>query len=408
MKLSLKLAFLNIRRYPLRTLGSALCLLIFGFALFSAVTFTRALNNTVSNALKSRSSGNTVIVKGNAEELDYISKNPDTLETRVFYSHNYVFGNFDIKGVGEFDEIDLSYNMAPDIETLIPNTYFEEFHAISDTDFLVVGRMPQKHSEMLINEQWLKSRHFTDYSVILDKPITISAEYYDIETKKLETKIFFENARIVGVYSEEFLNITALHSNKELAEQYQYGFAFLINSESKAIGIEAYCSIDKIDRVYADFCSKYGEENVIETVLTLPAIERLSGFNTFIGNLMYLASGACALIYVIIRVISTSNYLKEKSLFVTAADAFGCPKSQILGAFAAENIVLLIPICVISSILGSVFVRSIFGLISTYLGIKLDVAIDLGGVFAVLALMLIVEILTLIISVIMPRKNENN
>lgn len=407
MKLSLKLAFLNIRRYPLRTLGSAVCLLIFGFALFSAVTFTRALNNTVSEALKSRSSGNVVIVKKGTEELDYISKNPNTLETRMFYSTDYVYGKFDIRDIGELDEINLCYYQAPDVETLIPNTYFEEFRAISDTDFLVAGRMPENHGEMLINEQWLKNRHFMDYNMVLDKPITFYGEYYDIETKKLETKIFFENVRIIGVYSEEFLNITALHSDKELT-QYQYGVAFLINSESKAVGVEAYCSIEKIDRVYADFCAKYGEENVIKTVLMVPAIERLSGFNTFIGNLMYLAAGACALIYVIIRVISASNYLKEKSLFVTAADAFGCPKSRILGAFAAENIVLLIPVCVISSILGSVFVRSIFGLISAYLGIKLDVTIDLGGVFAVLALMLIVEILTLIISVIMPRKNENN
>lgn len=408
MKLSLKLAFLNIRRYPLRTLRSALCLLIFGFTLFSAVTFTRALNNTVSEALKSRSSGNTVIVKRDAEELDYISKNPDILETRVFYSHNYVFGNFDIEGVGEFDEIDLSYNMAPDIETLIPNTYFEEFHAISDTDFLVVGRMPENHGEMLINEQWLKSRHFTDYSVVLDKPITIYEEYYGIEAKKLETKNYFENARIVGVYSDEFLNITALHNNKEYSEQYQWCIAFLINSESKAVGVEAYCSIDKIDRVYANFCAKYGEENVIKTVLTVPAIERLSGFNAFIGNLMYLAAGACALIYVIIRVISASNYLKEKSLFVTAADAFGCSKSRILGAFTAENIMIMIPISVISATLGVTFVKLILGLISTYLGMKFEVMIDWGGMPAVLALMLIVEILTLIISVIIPRKNENN
>lgn len=407
MKLSLKLAFLNIRRYPLRTLGSAVCLLIFGFALFSAVTFTRALNNTVSNALKSRSSGNTVIVKRKAEEFDYISKNSDILETREFYPENYVYGKFDIGNIGELDEISLCYYQAPDVETLIPNTYFEEFHAISDTDFLVAGRMPENHGEMLINEQWLKSRHFTDYSVILDKPITIYEDHYNIETKKLESKIHFENARIVGVYSEEFLNITTLHSDKELT-QYQHGVAFHINSESKAVGVIAYCSIDKIDRVYADFCAKYGEENVIKTVLTLPAIERLSGFNAFIGNLMYLAAGACALIYVIIRVISASNYLKEKSLFVTAAEAFGCSKRHILGAFATENIALMIPISVISAILGSVFVKSIFGLISAYLGIKLDVTIDLGGVFAVLVLILIVEILTLIISVIMPRKNENN
>lgn len=244
--------------------------------------------------------------------------------------------------------------------------------------------------------------------MILDKPITIYEDYYNIETKKLETKIFFENARIVGVYSEEFLNITALHDYKHESEHYSWGVAFLINSESKTDGVIAYCSIDKIDRVYADFCAKYGEENVIKTVLTLPAIERLSGFNAFIGNLMYLAAGACALIYAIIRVISASNYLKEKSLFVTAADAFGCPKSRILGAFAAENIALMIPISVISAILGNVFVKSIFGLISAYLEMKFEVAIDYVGIPAVLAFMLIVEILTLIISVAMPRKNENN
>lgn len=295
MKLSLKLAFLNIRRYPLRTLGNVLCLLIFGFALFSAVTFTRSLNNTVSNALKSRSSGNVVTVRNGAAESDYIPQSPDALEVRTSCSPNYVYGKFEIEGVGELDEIDFAYHQAPDGETLIPNTYFEEFHTISDEDFLVAGRMPENHGEMLINEKWLKSRHFADYSVILDKLITIYEEGFDFETKKPKTEIYFENARIVGIFSEEFLNITALHSYKELTERSQWGFAFLVNYDCKSDGVEAYCSIDKIDRVYADFCAKYGEENVIKTVLSVPAIERLSGFNAFIGNLMYLAKrGLCA------------------------------------------------------------------------------------------------------------------
>lgn len=134
MKLSLKLAFLNIHRYTLRTLGNVLCLLIFGFALFSAVTFTRSLNNTVSNALKSRSSGNVVIVRNGAEESDYIPSNPNALEVRTYCLPNYVYGKFEIEGVGELDEIDFAYHQAPDGETLIPNTYFEEFHTISDED----------------------------------------------------------------------------------------------------------------------------------------------------------------------------------------------------------------------------------------------------------------------------------
>lgn len=410
MKLSFKLALLNIRRYPLRIFGSAVCLLLFGFALFSAVTFTRTLNNTVSNALKSRSSGNTVIVKNGVEELDYISKNPGTLETRAFYLSNYEYGQFEIEGVGEFDEINLFYEQAPDSKTLIPDIYLEEFCAVSNSDLLVAGRLPENSGEMMINEGWFKSSRITDYGDILNKKTTFYTEYFDGETKNFKTEVFLEDAKIVGVYSEDFLDITALSSYKYDSEKYGFAIAFLINPECKPKGVEAFCTIDKIDRVYADFCAKYGEENVIKTVLAIPAIEQLSGFNAFIGNLMYLAAAAIAFIYVMTRMVSALNYFKEKSSFLTATDAFGCSKRHIIGAFAAENITLLIPISIISAVLSCSFIKLIFRIISSYIGIgiEFDTAIDFSSIFTALVLMLIFEILILLISFLLFRNRSND
>lgn len=99
---------------------------------------------------------------------------------------------------------------------------------------------------------------------------------------------------------------------------------------------------------------------------------------------------------------------KPEALGETAADAFGCTKPRILGAFAAENILLLIPVSVISAVLGCSFIRLVFNIISAYIGLKFNAVIDLSAVFIAAALMIAVEILILLISFLLFRKKTND
>lgn len=403
MKLSFKLALLNIRRYPLRIVGSAVCLLLFGFALFSAVTFTRSLKATVSEVLKSRSSGNMILVKCDIGELDSILKNPDILEAVPSYREGFVCGEITVDGVGEFD-VNLDYEQSPDADTLIPETYFNEFYALGGKDFLVAGRMPESDNEMLICESWCKDRRIENYDDILNKRATISHDFSFYNEKIID----HENVRIVGIFSKDFLGINALEHYRIETDYFGGTCAFLVNPECKYQSIVTYCSIDKVDKVYSELCGKYGEDKIIKFVLISDAMDKLSGLHLFIGNLMYLAAGAIAFIYLMTRIVSALNYFREKSLFITAADAFGCGKPHILGAFAAENIALIIPISVISAVLSCSFIKLIFRIISAYLGMELDVTIDLGAVFIAAALMPIIELLVLLISLLVFRKKSND
>lgn len=406
MRLSFGLAILNIRRYPLRTLGSAVCLLFFSFALFSAGLFTRSLSGAVSELMKTRSSGNNIFVHTDIGELENISKCPYILEARPHYWGELADGsNIEIEGVGEF-EINLFYEQYPDADALIPKTYLDEFRALGGKELLVAGRMPERSGEMIICESWLKSARFKDYNEILGKPITISCEVFDW----LPPKILLDNSVIVGVFSERLTEIGALDGYNGCGEQTHIGF--LLNSESEYNCIETYCSIDQFDKAYEYLKERYGVEGAINDVvgwtMTSEAVEKLSGLHLFVGNLMYLASGAVALIYVLIQIIIMSNYIKEKSLFVTAADAFGCGKSHIFGAFAAENIALLVPVSLASGVLASVFVKALFGLISAYAGVTLDVTVDFGVMLAVVAAMLIFEIITVLLGTLLFRKGSND
>lgn len=401
MKLSLKLALMNIRRYPLRILGSAFCLLLFGFALFSAVAFTRSLKATVAEVLRSRSSGNTVYVKTEIEELENISKTPDILEAVPYYLPGMVSGEITFEDIGEFD-VNLFYDQSSEAKTLIPETYVSEFRALGGKDILVAGRMPENSNEMIICESFCKAKRIINYDDILNKPVTISHDFfYD------EKIIDHEDVRIVGIFSEDFLEITALSSYKFETNYYGSAAAFLVNPESKYRGIVAYCSIDKIDKIYSELCEKYGEENVFKTQFTSYAIERLSGLHLFIGNLMYLAAAAIAFIYVMTRMVSALNYFKEKKLFITAADAFGCGKTHILGAFAAENIALLIPVSAISAIMGCAFVKVIFKIVSAYLGIEFNAKIDFFCIAEAYAVILLIELIILFIP-LLPLRRKNN
>lgn len=406
MKLSFKLALLNIRRYPLRTIGSAVSLLFFSFALFTAGLFTRSLSGAVSELLKTRSSGNIIVVHTDIGELENISKCPYLLEARPDYWGELADNsNIEIEGVGEF-EINLFYEQYPDAEGLIPKTYLEEYRALGGGELLVAGRMPERSGEMIICESWLKSARFKDYNEILNKPITISREVYDW----LPPQILLDGCVIVGVFSERFTEINALDGYNSWGEQTHIGF--LLNAESEYKFITTFCSIDRFDKAYEYLKERYGVEGTVNDVvgwtMTSEAVEKLSGLSSFVGNLMYLAAGAVALIYVLIQIIMMANYIKEKTLFVTSADAFGCGRAHIFGAFAAENIALLIPVSAASGALACAFVKKIFELISAYAGAELDAALDLLAVLAVFLLMIFTELAVLFLALLLFRKRSND
>lgn len=396
MKLSLKLALLNIRRYPLRMIGSAVCLLIFSFAVFSAALFTSSLSGTVSEILGTRNSGNVIAVfTSDISELNSISECPYILEAYPVYWDNLVSGKITVEELGEFDIL-ISYGMSPDINTLVPNTYLEELHALGCENFLVAGRMPERSGEMIICESWLKNQNFTDYNVILGKHITLSHDF--ILNEKIND---LEDAELVGIFTEDIMDIIAF-------KDYIGVQAFLLDDESEFNYIETFCSLDQIPKAYDYFCEKYGGENVVDYSYTSEAIEDLLGLNLFVGNLMFLAAGAVALVYVLIRLIVSANYIKEKSLFVTAADAFGCGKKHIFGAFAAENIALLIPVSVISGLAASAFVKMIFELISAYIGMALDFTLNYGILLTAFAAILIIEPVNVLLSVFLLRSRSND
>lgn len=400
MILSFKLALMNIRRYPFRIIGNIVCLLLFGFALFSAVTFTRSLKNTVAEVLKMRSSGNIVLVKTDIGKLDVISDMPGVLEALPYYREGFVSGEITIEGMGEFD-VNLFYEQSQNAKTLIPMTYLNEFRALGGGNILVAGRMPEDDNEMIICENFCKSRRIINYDDILNKAATISHSF--IGDEKI---IDHENVRIVGIFSEDFLDIAALGNFKSQTDDFGSTSAFIVNPESNYQGIVAYSTIDNVDSVCDRLSEKYG--GVIKTVFTSNALDKLSGLHLFIGNLMYLAAGAIAFIYLVTRIISALNYFREKALFITAADAFGCGKPHILGAFAAENIVLLIPISIISALLSCLFIELIFKILSAYLGIEFDTVIDFGSILTALVLMLIVELLILLLSFLLFRNRSND
>ena len=142
MKLSFNLAIKNIRRYPLRILGSVFCLLLFGFAMFSATIFTLSLKGTIAEVLKQRCSGNVALIKCDENEIDIadtVSELPDVLETAPYYPEGAIFGKIAIDGIGEFD-INLDYEQSQTAETLIPKVYFDEFYALGYKEFLVAGK----------------------------------------------------------------------------------------------------------------------------------------------------------------------------------------------------------------------------------------------------------------------------
>ena len=397
MRLSLKLALLNIRRYPLRTFGSAVCLLVFSFAMFSAALFTSSLSGAVSEILGTRNSGNTVAVfTPNISEFNNVSECPYILEARPSYWNTHVSGEITVEDIGEFD-INIFYEVSPDINTLVPNTYLEDLYALGGEEFLIAGRMPERSGEMIICESWLKNQNLTDYNVILGKQITLWHDFID------EKIIDLENAEIVGIFTEDIMDINALQSYSEWAV-----YAFLLSDESEFNFIETFCSLDQIDKAYKYFCEEYGEGAVIKTVLTSEAIEKLSGLNSFVGKLMFLAAGAVALVYVLIRLTVFANYIKEKSLFVTAADAFGCGKKHIFGAFAAENIMLLIPVSVVSGLAASAFVKMIFELISAYVGVTLTFTLNYGIMFAAFAAITVIELANLLLSVLLLQTKSND
>lgn len=400
MRLSLRLALLNIRRYPLRTLGSAVCLLFFSFALFSAALFISSLSETVSEILGTRNSGNTVaVLTPDIGELKSVSECPYILEARPVYWANLVSGKMDIEDIGEFD-INVFYEMSPDINTLVPKTYMDDFYALGYEDFLVAGRMPERSGEMILCESWLKNQNFTDYNVILDKHITLWHDF--IYEEKI---IDLENAEIVGIFTENIMDINAL---LPYTEWVWTDYAFLLDDESEFNFIETFCTIDQIGKAYDYFCEKYGAENVVDFSYISEAIEKLIGLNSFVGKLMFLAAGAVALVYVLIRLTVSANYIKERSLFVTAADAFGCGKKHIFGAFAAENIALLIPVSVISGLAAASFVKMILRLISAYVGVESAFAINYGILSLTFTAILIIEPVLILLSVLLLRTRSND
>lgn len=402
MKLSFKFALLNIYRYPLKILESAVCLLLFGFALFSAVTFTRSLKSTVDEVLRSRSSGNTILVKTDIGELESISKMSDILESVPHYLPGMVSGKITIENIGEFD-VSLFFDQSSDAKTLIPETYLNEFRSLGGKDILIAGRMPENSNEMIICESFCKDKRIWNYTDILNKPTTISHNFvYD------KRALDYENVQIVGIFSKDFLEITALSYYKFETDYYGSTSAFLVTPDSKYQGILTYSTVDKVDGVYLELCRKYGENNVLLSKSTSYAIERLSGLHLFIGNLMYLAASVIAFIYLMTRVVSASNYFKGKSSFITATDAFGFSKNHILVAFAVENVMILIPISVVSAVLSCSFIRLVFRILSSYIGIEFDTSIDFGSIFMALVLMLFVELLILLISFLLFRNKSND
>ena len=395
MKLVIKLAFLNIKRYPLRTVSTILCLLFFSFFLFSSISFSWSLSDSIAESISLRSSGNTLVIKTDVKNFEVVKKNKNILEVFPLYKEDFVSGEISIEGMGKFD-INAFIRQSADSKTLIPNTFINEFCALGGKNVLVAGRMPQNDNELIINSGYIKNLQITDYSLILEKEINIFHDYLGNEINDLDS------GKIVGIYSQEFLNINGLH------DYYDYAFCFCQNNIIQQNKIVTYCSADKIDRAYIEMCDNFGSENVIKTVKLGVAIEKLLGLRAFISKLMFLATAAITLIYILVQINVTDNYFREKKTFIRAADAFGCGKKHLIGVFAFEHMILLMPIFIFTILLGHAFVVIIFDLISAVEKINLSSQINIGISAITFIILIFLEAVVVIIKSFFNGNNTND
>lgn len=395
MKSSLLIALNNIRRYKVSSLGRSLLLVILSFVIISALMFSISITNAISDILDSRSSGNYVLVSADRSELINISKTPYVSEAIILPKYSFASGNAEIEDIGTF-HINCSISKAQDESSLFPDAYLNEFKYISDDSFILAGRLPEKDKELVIDSRYIDKLQIYDYSQIVGKKISISHQFLD------ETLYDIDSAIIVGVYSSSFLDITAFNDFGNGA------YCFMVDDSIQYSGvIMAFCNLDNIDKVARVFEERYGTFNVKTNTKTTVALNELINISSFIKKVMQLVSVVIGMVFVVVQIIMTTNYLNEKQAFVSAISAFGLKKENLVLVFIFEYLLLLIIPFALSCCLAILFTKTLVHYTALLSGIRFITSFNPIPIIASFIIIFVISLITILASVYLLHPNRN-
>ncbi len=400
MKTSLIFALKNINRYRTTSFVRSVLLFFLTLSVVSASMFSMSMTSSVSDILNSRSSGNTVLIKTDESRLSDISALPFIKEACIFPERSFTSGEIAIENVGTFD-INCCLIKSKDKNALIPQTYTDEFKVIGGDKLLVAGRLPENDNEMIIDSKYTDGLQIYDYAQILGKKASVYYPFFG------ETIYDVNQAVIVGVYSGELLNITALSG--VISNSKDSACCFLYDKSCSYGGyIVAYCALENINVAYATLLNEYGAGNLIKSTLTTKPFNELINISSFIKNVMALICIVLCMVYAVTQIIVLTNYLHEKRDFVSAINAFGLRNGQLFFVFVFEYLFVSIIPFVLSSALSVVFTKSISRYVSVLAGIKYTTAVSLLPIIVSFAVVLTISLITICIAVYAykPVRNE--
>ncbi|MBE5733168.1 MAG: ABC transporter permease [Clostridiales bacterium] len=387
MKTSISFALKNIKRYFLSSLGRSVLLFALTFVVVVALMFSISITNSISGILNSRSSGNTILVNTNESELKNISDLPYIKEVVVYPEKTFTSGEVIIEDIGTF-HINCSIIKSQYKNSLVPQTYVDEFNNISGENLLLAGRLPENNSELIINSKYIDDIQIYDYNQVLGKKISIYHQYFD------DTVYDVYDSVIVGVYSNSLLDITALSSINNSA------CCFLLDNSLKYGGkLITYCDLQDMEKASIALQTQYGETNIVKSTITTIPFNELINISSFVKHIMLLVCLVICLVYIVVQIIVVTNYLHEKKDFVTAIKAFGLKDKNLVSIFLFEYLIVSIIPFILSSVLSVVFTKSISYYVSILSGIRYDVTVSVLPIILSFVILLAISLITICIGV---------
>lgn len=395
MKISLLLALKNIKRYKLNAISRSILLFFFSFVIISALMFSMSISMSISDILRTRLSGTNIIIKTDRDNIHEIIKSPFISEAVLCPTNLFVSGSAEIENLQSF-HINSYINIGQNIKSLIPDTHLEEFKHISEDNFILEGRLPQNNNELIIDSTYLDKIQINDYSEIIGKKISLYYSYLD--------DIIYEinSAYIVGVYSGEFLNITAYNSFSDTA------YCFLLDDTRPYSGsVIAFCPYDKINNATRYFQDRYGKSNIVVNTFTTFALDEFIKISKFINKIMFLASIVISMVFIVIQIIMITHYLYEKQPFLFAINAFGLKKGKISFAFVFEYLILAIIPFSLSCGLAVVFTKKLMHYVSVLAGLTFTVSISIIPIIISFFIVFFTSVIVILLSVYVLKIKRN-
>ncbi len=396
MKTSIAFAFKNIKRYFFSSLGRSVLLFVLTFVVVLASMFSISITNSISDILNSRASGNTILVTTDESELTNISNLSYIKEVTVYPNKTFTSGEVMIEDIGTF-HINCNIVKSQYKNSLVPQTYIEEFNNISNGNLLLAGRLPESNNELIIDSKYIDDIQVYDYNQILGKKISVYHPYFDDVVYDINESV------IVGVYSHVLLDITALSSINNSA------CCFLLdNSLTYSGNLIAYCELQNMEKAGVALQEQYGETNVIKSTITTIPFNELINISSFIKNIMLLVCLVICLVYIVVQIIVITNYLHEKQDFVSAIKAFGLKDKNLVLIFLFEYLIVSIIPFILSSVLSVVLTKSLSYYVSILSGIRYEATVSFLPIIISFIIVLGISLITICVAVYSykPIRNE--